>query len=154
FVQTVEKFDATVRVSRAGETVGGDSIMGLMMLSAGIGTTITVEATGKQAAEVMAALTALLASRFGGAEETATPASHRNRGGARARYNCRLPFHTEGEIRWPWSRRAASRHRPAPPPPPPRPTRRACPTAMSTGRTAAKRSRTPSPASRSTVRPC
>jgi phosphocarrier protein HPr len=65
FVQTVEKYTADVRVSRCGETVGGGSIMGLMMLSAGIGTTIMVEATGKQAAEVVAALAALLASRFG-----------------------------------------------------------------------------------------
>ena len=32
FVQTVEKFDAEVRVTRCGETVGGTSIMGLMML--------------------------------------------------------------------------------------------------------------------------
>ncbi len=35
FVQTVERFDADVRVTRAGETVGGTSIMGLMMLAAG-----------------------------------------------------------------------------------------------------------------------
>ena len=38
FVQTVEKFDAEVRVTRCGETVGGTSIMGLMMLAASPGT--------------------------------------------------------------------------------------------------------------------
>ncbi len=38
FVQTVEKFDAEVRVMRCGETVGGTSIMGLMMLAAAPGT--------------------------------------------------------------------------------------------------------------------
>jgi len=65
FVQTVEKFDASVKVTRGGETVGGDSIMGLMMLSASPGTSITVEATGAQAAEVMAALEALVSGRFG-----------------------------------------------------------------------------------------
>jgi phosphocarrier protein HPr len=65
FVQTVEKFDAQVRVSRAGETVGGTSIMGLMMLAATPGTSITVEATGNEAAEVMDALAALIGSRFG-----------------------------------------------------------------------------------------
>ncbi len=65
FVQTVERFDADVTVTRGGETVGGTSIMGLMMLSAGPGTSITVEATGVQAAEVMAALEALVAGRFG-----------------------------------------------------------------------------------------
>ncbi len=56
FVQTVEKFDADVRVMRGGETVGGTSIMGLMMLAATPGTSITVEATGNDAAEVMDAL--------------------------------------------------------------------------------------------------
>ena len=65
FVQTVEKFDADVRVMRCGEIVGGTSIMGLMMLAASPGTTITVEATGKEAAEVIAALAKLIESRFG-----------------------------------------------------------------------------------------
>jgi phosphocarrier protein len=65
FVQTVEQFDAEVRVSRCGEAVGGDSIMGLMMLSAGPGTSITVTAKGAQATEVLDALAALVASRFG-----------------------------------------------------------------------------------------
>ena len=65
FVQTVERYDAEVRVSRGSETVGGTSIMGLMMLAAGPGTTIKVEAAGPQAAEVMAALEALVGGRFG-----------------------------------------------------------------------------------------
>ncbi len=65
FVQTVEKFDADVRVMRCGETVGGTSIMGLMMLAASPGTSITVEATGPEAAEVVEALAALISSRFG-----------------------------------------------------------------------------------------
>jgi phosphocarrier protein HPr len=65
FVQTVEKFDAEVTVTRGSETVGGTSIMGLMMLSAATGTEITVEASGKQAADVMGAITDLVASGFG-----------------------------------------------------------------------------------------
>lgn len=65
FVQTVEKFDADVRVTRCGETVGGTSIMGLMMLAAAPGTSIVVDATGNQAAEVVDALVALVANRFG-----------------------------------------------------------------------------------------
>jgi phosphocarrier protein HPr len=65
FVQTVEKFDADVRVTRNGETVGGTSIMGLLMLAAGTGTSIHVEATGNEAAEVIEALAALIAARFG-----------------------------------------------------------------------------------------
>jgi phosphocarrier protein HPr len=71
FVQTVEKFDADVRVRRkgdCGESVGGTSIMGLMMLAAAPGTTIMVEATGKGAAEVVAALGMLINSRFGEAD--------------------------------------------------------------------------------------
>ena len=68
FVLTVEKFDAAVTVTRGHETVGGDSIMGLLMLSAGPGTSITVTAAGVQAAEVMAALEALVAGRFGEGE--------------------------------------------------------------------------------------
>ena len=65
FVQTVEKFDAEVRVMRCREIVGGTSIMGLMMLAAAPGTTITVEATGREAIEVIEALTELIDSRFG-----------------------------------------------------------------------------------------
>jgi len=64
FVQTVEKFDADVKVKRGQETVGGTSIMGLMMLAAGPGTTITVEASGREAAEVLDALAALVSGRF------------------------------------------------------------------------------------------
>jgi phosphocarrier protein len=71
FVQTVERFDADVRVKRCGEnneTVGGTSIMGLMMLAAAPGTSISVEATGPQAAEVVEALATLIATRFGEAD--------------------------------------------------------------------------------------
>jgi phosphocarrier protein HPr len=65
FVQAVERFDAQVRVTRGGETVGGTSIMGLMMLAAGPGTTITVEASGNEAEKVMEALVALVGGGFG-----------------------------------------------------------------------------------------
>ena len=65
FVQTVERFNATVRVTRGSETVGGTSIMGLMMLAAATGTTIKVEATGSEASAVIAALTKLVESGFG-----------------------------------------------------------------------------------------
>ena len=64
FVQLVEKFDADVRVKRGNEVVGGTSIMGLMMLAAGPGTSITIEASGNQAAEVIDALAALVSGRF------------------------------------------------------------------------------------------
>jgi phosphocarrier protein HPr len=65
FVQTAEKFDAQITVTRGSETVGGTSIMGLMMLSAAEGTEITVEVKGKQAAEAMDAIVELVASGFG-----------------------------------------------------------------------------------------
>jgi phosphocarrier protein len=64
FVMTVEQYDADVWVTRGNERVGGTSIMGLMMLAAGPGTTITVEASGPQAAEVVDALAQLVAGRF------------------------------------------------------------------------------------------
>jgi phosphocarrier protein len=64
FVQTVEQFEAEVWVTRGAERVGGTSIMGLMMLAAGPGTSITVEATGPQAREVVEALTKLVSGRF------------------------------------------------------------------------------------------
>ncbi|HEX9238243.1 MAG TPA: HPr family phosphocarrier protein [Xanthobacteraceae bacterium] len=68
FVQTVEKFDAEIRVSRGHETVGGTSIMGLMMLAAAPGTSITITATGREAAQAVDALEALITSRFGEAD--------------------------------------------------------------------------------------
>ena len=65
FVQAVEGFDADVTVTRGSETVGGTSIMGLMMLAAGPGTSITIRARGKDALEAMNAICALVNSRFG-----------------------------------------------------------------------------------------
>ena len=64
FVQMVERFDAEVWVTRGGETVGGTSIMGLMMLAAGPGTTITVAAAGAEAEAALAAITELVESKF------------------------------------------------------------------------------------------
>ena len=65
FVQCVEAYDANVTVTRGGETVGGESIMGILTLGAGRGTTITVSATGRDAGAVIEALAALVANRFG-----------------------------------------------------------------------------------------
>ncbi|KQT83972.1 HPr family phosphocarrier protein [Aurantimonas sp. Leaf443] len=65
FVQTAESFDADVRISRDGMTVGGLSIMGLMMLAASQGTTIDVSATGREAQAALDAIEALVANRFG-----------------------------------------------------------------------------------------
>jgi phosphocarrier protein len=64
FVQMVERFNAEVWVTRGGETVGGTSIMGLMMLSAGPGTTIVVSAIGPEAQAAVDAITELVASKF------------------------------------------------------------------------------------------
>jgi phosphocarrier protein HPr len=67
FVGVVEKFrdDTSIKVSKGDETVSGDSIMGLMMLGAGIGSSITVSAAGAQAREALDALDTLVSSRFG-----------------------------------------------------------------------------------------
>jgi len=68
FVQTVERFSAEVWVTRGGETVGGTSIMGLMMLAAAPGTTIVVSAIGPEAQAAITAITELVESKFN--EET------------------------------------------------------------------------------------
>ena len=65
FVETVESFDATATVRRDGQSVAGDSIMGLLMLAASKGTTIDVTVDGPQADALMSALDSLLADRFG-----------------------------------------------------------------------------------------
>ena len=64
-VELVESFDASAEVSRDGMTASGDSIMGLLMLAASKGTTITVETSGADAAGLMEALEQLIANRFG-----------------------------------------------------------------------------------------
>jgi phosphocarrier protein len=64
FVQTVAPLDADVMVSKAGEKVNGKSIMGLMMLAAGKGSSIDVEACGPAAAEAMSAIRQLIADKF------------------------------------------------------------------------------------------
>lgn len=65
FVETVEAFDAECTVSKDGMEVGGDSIMGLMMLGAAKGTRIRVETRGPQAVELAEALRALVEDYFG-----------------------------------------------------------------------------------------
>jgi phosphocarrier protein HPr len=64
FVQTVERFNASVWVTKGSETVGGTSIMGLMMLSAGPGTSIIVSAAGPEAQAALDAISALVAAKF------------------------------------------------------------------------------------------
>ena len=65
FVKCATGFDAEVKVSRDGHTVDAQSIMGLMMLAAGLGSTIDVSATGREALKALDAIAALVANRFG-----------------------------------------------------------------------------------------
>ncbi len=65
FVKCAEAFDATVSVTRERQTVGGTSIMGLMMLAAGPGTQIHIVAEGPEGPEVVEALVALVEQGFG-----------------------------------------------------------------------------------------
>jgi phosphocarrier protein len=60
----VERFEAEIWVTKGSETVGGTSIMGLMMLSAGPGTSIVVSAAGPQAQAALDAITELVAAKF------------------------------------------------------------------------------------------
>ncbi len=64
FVKLAGAFEANVQVTRDDQTVDALSIMGLMMLAAGPGSTIRIEARGKDAAAAVAALATLVESRF------------------------------------------------------------------------------------------
>lgn len=64
FVKCAEGFDADISVSRDGMKVPATSIMGLMMLGAAMGTSISVEASGPQANDALNALDQLVASKF------------------------------------------------------------------------------------------
>jgi len=65
FVQTVNRFTARITVEKDGMSVGGSSIMGLMMLAASPGCTIRITAAGDDARQAMAALEELIAAKFG-----------------------------------------------------------------------------------------
>ena len=64
FVKAAAAFDAEVRVSKDGQTVDARSIMGLMMLAAGPGSSIDIEAHGAEAEAAVTALEALVTARF------------------------------------------------------------------------------------------
>ncbi len=64
-VQCIEKFDAEIFISRCGEVVNGLSIMGILTLGAGIGSTITVGARGNETQAALDAIEALVAGKFG-----------------------------------------------------------------------------------------
>ena len=65
FVKCAERFDAEIRVSKDGQTVGGTSIMGLMTLAAAPGCKVELEAEGPDAAAALEALSKLVTERFG-----------------------------------------------------------------------------------------
>ena len=64
-VQCVDRFEAEIKVTRCGETVGGDSIMGILTLGAAMGSTITISAIGADADAALDAIAELVAGRFG-----------------------------------------------------------------------------------------
>lgn len=65
FVKCAELFDAQVEVTKDGQSVGGTSIMGLLMLAASCGTSISIQATGPDAETAIAALITLIETGFG-----------------------------------------------------------------------------------------
>jgi len=64
FVKCAERFEADVMVTRDDQTVSATSIMGLMLLAAGPGTELALNATGPEASAAIAALKALVACGF------------------------------------------------------------------------------------------
>ena len=65
FVQTANRFEASVEVQKEDIQTDGKSIMGIMTLAAEMGSSITVRVAGKDAAEAMEALAKLIGSNFG-----------------------------------------------------------------------------------------
>lgn len=65
FVEVVEEHDARAEVAKDGQSVSGDSIMGLLMLAASRGTTIEVTTSGAEADKLADALQALVEDKFG-----------------------------------------------------------------------------------------
>jgi phosphocarrier protein len=66
--QLAAQFPCEILLSRNGRQINAKSIMGVMMLAAGIGSTVTLETVGDQADEAMQALTELIHNRFGEGE--------------------------------------------------------------------------------------
>ena len=64
FVKTAALYDARVTVSKGGQAVSGSSILGLMMLAAGLGTEIEINAEGDQAKAAVEALCHLIEANF------------------------------------------------------------------------------------------
>jgi phosphocarrier protein HPr len=64
FVHTAGRFAARIRVGKAGREMDGKSIMGLLLLAAGRGSSITISADGPDEAEALAALCALVGRGF------------------------------------------------------------------------------------------
>jgi phosphocarrier protein HPr len=64
-VKAASKFKSDITISRDDLEVNGKSIMGVMMLAAEYGASITLKATGPDADDALDALSALVASRFG-----------------------------------------------------------------------------------------
>ena len=64
FVKLASGFESEIRVTRDGVTVDARSIMGLLMLGAGIGCGVDIEAEGPDAAEALDALSDLVARKF------------------------------------------------------------------------------------------
>ena len=64
FVKMATRFKSEILVVKEGEEINGKSIMGLMMLAAGPGTTLTVTAVGSDAAEAIDELTQLVKRNF------------------------------------------------------------------------------------------
>ena len=61
-------FQSEIWISRAGRRVNAKSIMGVMMLAAGQGSSVLLEAEGPDAEQALAALTRLIADKFGEGE--------------------------------------------------------------------------------------
>lgn len=65
FVRLASQYSASVRVARGARELDGKSILGLLLLGAATGSTITIRAEGPDAEAAVDALAALVADKFG-----------------------------------------------------------------------------------------
>jgi phosphocarrier protein len=68
FVSTASRYGCEIHIERGGQRINGKSIMGVMMLAASKGSTLTLTAEGEDEEAAMAAIEDLVADRFGESE--------------------------------------------------------------------------------------
>jgi phosphocarrier protein len=67
-VHTAARFSSDIKIRKGDEEVDGKSILGILLLAAGLGSVVTIKANGPDEAEAIAAIRALVDDKFGEGE--------------------------------------------------------------------------------------